>query len=76
MNAGVIAYERFTRATNRSANDKGDQLYTLASFVNVYLKYAAGDLLHFIFRDGYVVKVLGEGRFALSTHSVCMAKLV
>ena len=44
--------------------------------VNVYLKYAAGDLLHFIFRDGYVVKVLGQSRFALSSNSVCMAKLV
>ena len=36
------------------------------------LKFAAGDLLHFIFRAGYVVKVLGEGRFALSSNSVCM----
>ena len=27
-------------------------------------------MLHFIFRDGYVVKVLGEGRFALSSNSV------
>ena len=32
---------------------------------------AAGDLLHFIFRDGHVVKVLGEGRFALSSYFVC-----
>ena len=31
--------------------------------------------MHFIFRDGYVVKVLGEGRFALSSNFVCMAKL-
>ena len=44
--SGLIAYVRFTRATNRSADDKGDQLYTLACLVNVYLKYAAGDLLH------------------------------
>ena len=51
----------------------GDQLYTLACLVKVYLKCAAGDMLHFIFRDGYVVKVLGEGRFALSSNSVCMA---
>ena len=51
-------------------------MYTLACLVNMYLQYAAGDLLHFIFRDGYVVKVLGEGRFALSSNSVCMAKLV
>ena len=34
-----------------------------------------GPLL-FIFRDGYVVKILGEGRFALSLNSDCMAKLV
>ena len=40
------------------------------------LKYAAGDLLHFIFRAGYVVKDLGEGGFALSSNSVCMTKLV
>ena len=33
-------------------------------------------MLHFIFRDGYVVKVLGDGRFALYSNSVCMAKLV
>ena len=32
--------------------------------------------MHFIFRDGYVVKVLGEGRFALSSNIVCVAKLV
>ena len=57
-------------------DDKGDQLYTLACLVNVYLKYAAGDLLHFIFWDGYVVKDLGKGRFAISSNSVCMAKLV
>ena len=44
--------------------------------MNIHFKYAAGDLLHFIFWDGYVVKVLGEGRFALSSNSVCMAKLV
>ena len=56
------------------ADDKGDQLYTLACLVNVYLKNAAGDLLHFIFRDRYVVKVLWEGRFAFSSNSVCMAK--
>ena len=37
--SGVIAYVRFTRATNRSADDKGDQLYTLACLVNVYLSY-------------------------------------
>ena len=24
--------------------------------------------MHFIIRDGYVVKVLGEGRFALSSN--------
>ena len=29
-------------------------------------------MLHFIFRDGYVAKVLGEGRLALSSNSVCM----
>ena len=34
------------------------------------------DLLYFIFRDGYVVKVLRESRFALSSNSVCMAKQV
>ena len=34
--------------------------------VNVYLLYAAGDLLHFIFRDGCVVKVFWDGKFALS----------
>ena len=31
---------------------------------------------HFIFMDEYVVKFLGEGRFALSSNSVCMTKLV
>ena len=36
----------------------------------------AGGMLLFIFRDGYVVKVLGEGRYALSSNSVCMAKMV
>ena len=71
--SGVIAFVRFTRATNWSADNKGDQLYTLACLVNVCLWYNAGDLLHFIFRDGYVENVLGEDRFA---HSVCMAKLV
>ena len=30
----------------------------------------------FIFLDGYVVKFFGEGRFALSSKSICMAKLV
>ena len=30
----------------------------------------------FHFPDGYVVIVLGEGRFALSSNLVCMAKLV
>ena len=43
--SGVIAYVRFTRATMRSADDKGDPLYTLACLVkfqvNVSLKYAA-----------------------------------
>ena len=39
---------------------KVTQLYTLACLVNVYLEYAAGDLLHFIFRDRKVVKILGE----------------
>ena len=49
----------------------------LACLVNVNLLYAAGDLLHFIFQDGYVVKVLGEGtRFALSSNSEGMAKRV
>ena len=48
----------------------------LACLVNIYLKYAAGNLLHFLFGDGYVVKVLGEGRFALSSNFACMAKLV
>ena len=38
--------------------------------------YAAGDLLHLIFLDGYIVKSLREGRFALSSSSICMAKLV
>ena len=42
----------------------------------MYLLYAAGDMLHFIFRDGHVVKVFGEGRLALSSNSACMAKLV
>ena len=32
--------------------------------------------MYFIFRAGHVVKVLGEIRFALSSNSVCMAKLV
>ena len=58
--SGVIAYVRFTRATNLSADDKGDQLYTLACLVKVYLQYAAGDLLHFIYRDRYVVKFWGR----------------
>ena len=35
--SGVIAYVRFTRATNWSVEDKGDLLYTLAFLVNVYL---------------------------------------
>ena len=48
----------------------------LACLVNVYPNYAAGDLLHFIFRDRYVVKVWGEGMFTLSLNSACMAKLV
>ena len=57
-----MAYVRFIRASNWSADGKGDQLYTLASMVNVYLWYAAGDLLHFTFRDDrYVVKILEEG---------------
>ena len=74
--SGVIAYVRFTRATNFSADDKGDPLSTLACLVNVYLKYAAKDLLHFIYSDRYVVKLLGEGRYSLSSNSVCMVKLV
>ena len=28
--------------------------------------------MHFIFRDGYVVKVFREGRFALSSNFVCL----
>ena len=32
--------------------------------------------MYFIFRDGSVVKVLGEGRFALSSNFVCVANLV
>ena len=42
----------------------------------MYLKYAVGDLLHFIFRDRYVVKILREDRFALSSNAVWMAKLI
>ena len=33
----LIAYVRFTRATNWSEYYKGDQLYTLACLVDVYL---------------------------------------
>ena len=32
--------------------------------------------MYFIFRDGSVGKVLGEGRFALSSNFVCVANLV
>ena len=60
----------------RRVDDKGDQLYTLACLVNFYLQSAAGNLLHFIFWDGYVLKVFGDGSFALFSNSVCMAKLV
>ena len=63
-----------TEAQTTSA--KGDQVYTLACLVNVYLSYAAGDLLNVIYRDRYVVKNMGEGWFALSSNSVCMAKPV
>ena len=46
------------------------------------LKYAAGDLLHFIFRAGYVVKVLGGGevctffKFCLYDKTGLIFKLV
>ena len=73
--SGVIAYVHFTRATNCSADDKGDQLYTLACLLNVILQYAAGDLLH-SFSEMDLLNFLGDGRFALSSKSVCMAKLV
>ena len=69
-------YALLVQPTEAQTTRLTDQLYTLACLVNVYLYNAAGDLMHFIFRDGYVVKVLGEGRFALSPNSVCMAKLV
>ena len=58
--SGVIAYAHFNGATNLSADDKGGQLYSLACLVKVYLKYDAGDLLHFTFQDRYVVNILGR----------------
>ena len=65
MYALLVQQTEVTRVTN---------FYTLACLVNVYLFYAVGDLLHFIFWNGCVVKIFGEVRFALS--SVSMAKLV